>query len=88
MLSEGNSAVLVQVTCASAGQLREAASVRTSVLPSELEWGYVLVRMLYAPIDAADGYVSMTGGSYGETSTSMPYTAGQHGLGSVMKVAP
>lgn len=58
----------------------------SSLIPSELDWGQVLVRMLYAPIDAADSYMSMTGGSYGDASTALPYVAGQHGLGSVMKV--
>lgn len=77
---------LLQVTCIAAGPLTEAALFSSSPLPSELEWGQVLVKMSYAPIDAADSYVSMTGGSYGESSTSLPYTGGQHGLGSVMMV--
>ena len=75
------------MTCRAAGPLSEVASVSSSPLPSELEWGQVLVKMLYAPVDAADNYVSMTGGSYGETSTSLPYIGGQHGLGSVMVVS-
>ena len=77
---------LLQVTCIAAGPLTEAALVSSSPLPLELEWGQVLVKMLYAAIDAADSYISMTGGSYWGSSTSLPYTGGQHGLGSVMMV--
>lgn len=76
-----------QIVCDAAGSLEEVAKVGSVPLPAELEWGHVLVRMLYAPVDAADIYVGMTGGSYGEATTPLPYTAGQHGLGSVMQVS-
>ena len=79
------SAAWRQVICDKAGQLDETASISSGPIPSELEWGQVLVQMLYAPMDAADSYVSMTGGSYSGSSTPLPYTAGQHGIGSIMK---
>ena len=42
--------------------------------------------MKYAPIDAADAYTSLMGGTFSDVSEALPYTAGHHGVASVMKV--
>ena len=42
--------------------------------------------MKYAPIDAADAYTSLMGGTFSDVSETLPYTAGHHGVASVMKV--
>ena len=46
----------------------------------------VLLAMKYAPIDVADAYTSLMGGTFSDVSEGLPYTAGHHGVASVMKV--
>lgn len=76
-----------QVVCDGAGPLRQTTTVSSASLPSELEWGQVLVRIMYAPVDAADSYISATGGSYGGQTAPQPFVGGQHGIGVVAKVS-
>ncbi len=61
-------------------------SVDTVALPAELDWGEVLVRMRCAPINPADLYSVVTGGTYGDEAVSAPFTAGHDGVGVVIKV--
>lgn len=76
----------MQVTCREAGLLTDTVEVESEPLPAELEWGQVLLSMKYALVDAADAYTSLMAGTFSDVTVALPYTAGHHGVASVMKV--
>ena len=76
----------MQAVCQKAGPPREVVSICSESLPTELEWGQVLVNICYAPIDAADIYTCTTGGTYDRSLVPAPFAAGHHGVGIVRKV--
>ena len=77
------------VQCRRAGLPKEALTLDTVPIPSELEWGQVLVSIRAAPINPADLYTIQTGGLYGtEPSVPPPFVPGHDGLGVVVKVGP
>lgn len=76
----------VQVRCNKAGPAKEALELVSEPLPATLEWGEVLVRMQYAPINPADTYTARTGGLYGDSQSALPFIAGHDGVGVVTKV--
>jgi trans-2-enoyl-CoA reductase len=69
-----------------AGSLKDSVEVESAPIPTELEWGQVLLAIKYAPIDAADAYTSLMAGTFSDVTVALPYTAGHHGIASVMKV--
>jgi NADPH:quinone reductase-like Zn-dependent oxidoreductase len=56
-------------------------------LPRELEWGQVLVNMVYAAVNPADTYSARLGGVYGDASVEAPFIMGHDGVGVVAKVS-
>lgn len=77
------------VRCQRAGLPKEALTVDTVPIPSELDWGHVLVSIRAAPINPADLYSIQTGGIYGaEPAVKPPFVPGHDGVGVVVKVGP
>ena len=78
------------VKCKKLGQPRDVLERDSEAIPAELEWGEVLVNIRAAPINAADLYAAQMGQSVVSDGSrlSPPFTAGNDGLGVVVKVGP
>ena len=78
------------VQCERAGLPKEVLTIRSEPIPTELEWGQVLLSFRATPINPADLYTIQTGGFYGsETPTQQaPFVPGHDGVGVVVKVGP
>ena len=74
------------VRCSGPGRAAEVLSLGAEDLPTELEWGQVLVSVRYAPINPADLYTVATGGTYGQESVKPPFVPGHDAVGVVVKV--
>ena len=59
--------------------------VSVSRLPTELEWGQVLVNIKYAAVNPADLYTIRTG-NYGFETAQYPHYCGHDAIGVVAKV--
>ena len=76
-----------QACCERAGPANEVIQLTPYALPPALEWGEILVSMRAAPVNPADLYIARTGGVFGRTEASLPFCAGQDGVGVVAKVS-
>lgn len=70
-----------------AGQPLQQLQLVSQPLPAELEWGQVLVELLYVPLGPGDMYTARLGGIYGEEAKEAPLVMGHDGVGVVTKVS-
>ena len=76
---------MLQAICKQAGR-PDKMMPDLEALPTELEWGQVLVSLRAVPVSPADLHTIQTGGSYGSSRVQPPFVIGHDGVGVVMQV--
>ena len=78
------------IKCTALGEPRDSLERVSEPIPAELEWGEVLINVRAAPINPADLYAVRVGHGViaEEGRQAPPFTAGNDGIGVVVKVGP
>ncbi|WIA11729.1 hypothetical protein OEZ85_011824 [Tetradesmus obliquus] len=79
---------VLAAVCRGPGKPQERLEMAAQQLPSELEWGEVLIEVKYAPVTPADIYTVRLGGVYDEDSKEPPFVAGHDAVAVVAQVGP